>query len=546
MNSFSAHRPLAVGRRGLVSAAHPLAAQAGLRALMAGGNAVDAAVATAAALNVVEPQMSGIGGIGWMLIHLAKEKRTRVLNFSGRAPGRIDLSVFDSYQAKWEGIRTAVVPGNPAGWFEAHRTHGARPWKTLFDDAVRFAEEGFPISAHLRGMIELVGSRKLVKWPGAAATYLVDGMTPSEGWILRAPDLGKTLRAYAEGGAEWFYRGEPARRIGEYAHKHGGGLSADDLRDYAARWEEPIETSYHGRVYRTLPPNASAFQILQLLNMLEGDDLPALGHNSADYIHLFIEASKLAVTDRIHFGRDPDRGPVPVKGLLSKAYARELRRKIDMKRAAVVEGDRWNGNRPADALPPGDPLRHDSGLTTHFSVADEAGNVVACTQTNGSIFGSGAVVEGTGILLNNAMYWFEQDAGSASPNVAEPRRRFEMPLAPIQVFEGDRLVLSLGSPGSYGILQTTPQVLFNHFHFGANLQEAIEAPRVKVTEGRTITPEARIPEAVRNELTARGHNVKPYPDWSFEVGGFQGIRVLESGHFLGGADPRRDGAAVGF
>jgi gamma-glutamyltranspeptidase/glutathione hydrolase len=533
--------------RGMVAAGHPLAALAGVRVLMDGGNAVDAAVAVAAALNVCEPQMSGVGGIGWMLIFHAERGEGTVLNFSGRAPAAARDDVYTDYARRWEGAFTPVVPGNVAGWFEALKTYGTMPAERLFQDAIRYADEGIPATKHFCFMARFVAEKKLSKWPETAAVYLPNGRVPEPGEIITNKDLAGTLWTLSCEGPESFYRGPLAAAIGAFVRDRGGFLDASDLKDYVPAWEAPIETTYGDVTLRTIPPNASAFQLLEIFNLLEGHDLKALGHNSARYIHLLAEAGKLAVADRIAFGADPAFARVPVQGLISKAYAAERRKRLDPNRTAAVAGDRYNPAAPPDALPPGDPLRYDSGLTTHFSVADADGNVVAVTQTNGSIFGSGMTVPETGILLNNAAYWFEAGSAYPGPNRIEPKKRFEMPLAPVHVLREGRPILSLGTPGSYGILHTTTQMLLNVLVFGADIQEAIEAPRFKPTTGRTLAIEERIPEPVRAQLASMGHRLQPMGDWSFELGGGQGLTIdPETGAFLGGADPRRDGAAIGY
>jgi gamma-glutamyltranspeptidase/glutathione hydrolase len=545
--AFFSHRPAAAGMQGMVASGHPLASLAGLRVLQDGGNAIDAAVAVAAALNVCEPQMSGVGGIGWMLIFHAESGAGKVLNFSGRAPAAARANVYDTYQRRWEGAYTPVVPGNVAGWFEALRKYGTMPAERLFQDAIRYADEGIPATKHFCFMVNFVAEKKLSKWPETAEIFMPKGRVPQPGEIIAQKDLAGTLWTLSCEGAEAFYRSPLTASIGEFVQSKGGFLAESDLRAYETTWEEPIETSYRGLAIRTIPPNASAFQLLELFNLLEGYDLKALGHNTAKYIHLLAEAGKLAVADRIAFGADPEFAKVPLSGLISKPYAEMQRRRIDLARAAAVGGDRFNPNAPPDALRPGDPLRPDSGLTTHFSVADAEGNVVAVTQTNGSIFGSGMVVPETGVLLNNASYWFESDPAYAGPNRIEPKKRFEMPLAPVHVLRDGKPILSIGTPGSYGILHTTAQMILNVLEFGADIQEAIEAPRFKPVAGRTLAIEDRVPAAVRAELEGLGHQPQLMGDWCFELGGGNGLTIdPETGALFGGADPRRDGGAIGY
>jgi gamma-glutamyltranspeptidase/glutathione hydrolase len=289
-----------------------------------------------------------------------------------------------------------------------------------------------------------------------------------------------------------------------------------------------------------MPPPFSAFQMLETLNILEGFDVRGWGHNSVESLHHLIEAIKLASADRLAYAYSPD---VPIKGLLSKVYAASQRARIDPKRAAVSEGERHNPVRLAGQIEEGHPARFEHEQTTHFACADAEGTVVSVTQTLGMTFGSGFAVPGTGILLNDAHKWMDRDP--ASPNVVAPGRKGVTMMSPTQVFQDGRFALSIGTPGSYGILQTTAQMLLNVLEFGFNVQEAIEAPRVRIYRDRLLDAEARIPEGTRGALAERGHTVNTIEDWSWVVGGGQGIaRDPESGALMAGADPRRDGYAL--
>jgi gamma-glutamyltranspeptidase / glutathione hydrolase len=289
-----------------------------------------------------------------------------------------------------------------------------------------------------------------------------------------------------------------------------------------------------------MPPPFSAFQMLQTLNILEGHDVRGFGHNSVDYLHHLIEAVKLASADRLAYAYTD---AVPIGGLLSKRYAESQRARIDPKRAAVTEGERHNPRKLAQQVTEGHPAKFADEHTTHFACADASGMVVSVTQTLGVPFGSGFAVPGTGIVLNNILKWMDRD--SASPNVVRPGRKAGTMMSPTQVFRDGSFALSIGTPGSYGILQTTAQMLLNVLDFGMNVQEAIEAPRVRVYRDRLVDAEARITPDVRDGLAQRGHDVNPIADWSWIVGGGQGLmRDPESGAFMAGADPRRDGYAL--
>jgi gamma-glutamyltranspeptidase/glutathione hydrolase len=321
----------------------------------------------------------------------------------------------------------------------------------------------------------------------------------------------------------------------------GGWLTDADLAAFAPEWREPAAIAYRGWQVLSVPPPFSVFQMLQTLNILEGFDLRGFGHNSVEYLHHFIEAVKLASADRVAHGTT--RGVLPIAGLLSPRYAAERRRLIDPARAGVSGGERFSSERLPGEILPGHPADFTKEHTTHFAVADADGTVVTVTQTLGSVFGSGVMVPGTGMLLNDSLYWTDLDP--ASPALLRGGATLETRMSPTQVFRDDTFRLSIGTPGSFGILQTTPQMLLNVVEFGMAIQEAIEAPRVRVYRDRLVDVEGRIPPETREGLAGRGHQVNVIEDWSWVVGGGQGIvRDPESGALQGGADPRRDGYAL--
>jgi gamma-glutamyltranspeptidase/glutathione hydrolase len=542
---FQAHRPVVMGTRGVVAAAHPLAALTGVEMLQRGGNAVDAAVATAATLNVVEPFMSGLGGFGFLLFYEAATGQVRALNYSGYAPAAARPGRHND-DTKTTGLLAPLVPGNPAGWLTALETCGTLSRADVFAPAIRYATEGFPLT-HFGHRMFALNAPKLNLFPEAAAVYLRDGAAPLPGAVLRQPDLAETFRQIVEGGAEVFYRGAIAEALVSFCERYGGLITAEDLAEYAPEWQEPVRSTYRGCELVTMPPNSSGFQILATLNLLEGFDLPELGHNTAPYVHLLAEAMKLAVADRIAYGTDPNFKAIPVEGLISKEYAAARRALIDLHRAAPVEGERWNKTPPEGFLQPGQPELHTPGMTTHFAVIDAAGNAVSVTQTLGSGFGCGRVVEGTGIALNNGIHWFETDPDCPTPNLIAPRKRLEMPMAPTQVYRDGRFWFAVSTPGSYGILQTTTQMILNVVEFGASIQQAIEAPRFKTLVGTQLEVEERFPVDVCEGLEARGHEIVLAEPWSVSVGGAQGVMLdPASGARMGGGDPRRDGYAIAF
>ena len=537
----AANRPVAMGVNGMVSSAHPLASLAGVRVMLDGGNAFDAVVAVASTLNVVEPYMSGVGGIGLALAHIAKEGRVRALNFSGRMPKAATPDRFTK-EALEQGILAPLIPGNLAGWLTLHETYGTMDREPLFRQAIEYAERGFPIT-YVNSEIMQQTSASLRAFPKSAETMLDPaGRAHAPGTRLVWKDLANTLRNIAAHGADAFYRGEIAERIVQASKEMGGLFTMDDMADYDVEWQEPISVEYNGYRIFTTPPNSSGFQVLQTLKTMEGSQ-PS--YQTPDTLHRFMESVKLAVTDRIQWAGDPDYVTAPLAGLLSDEYAARQRKRIDMTAASRVRGERYADPSPDNPLRPGDPMQFDGGMTTHFAVADREGNVVSVTQTLGGGFGSSVTAGDTGIFLNNMGSYFEIVDGS--PNQIGPWKRVDFVVAPTQTFKDGKFHLSIGTPGGYGILQTTPQMLMNVLDYGMNVQQAIEAPRFKYTTGTCVVMEERFPWHVRRALESIGHQIEIVEPFSRSVGGAQGIHANhEQGTFQGGADPRRDGVSIGF
>jgi gamma-glutamyltranspeptidase/glutathione hydrolase len=531
----NAYRPVVMGTRGVVTSAHPLASMAGVRALLAGGNAVDAAVAVAAALNVVEPFMSGAGGIGLMLISRGRERH--VLDFIGCAPRAADAARCTDDELVG-GPKACATPGNPGGWLAALERFGSMDRGAVLAPAIEMAERGVPLTWKNVDFFEAAVAT-LGRSAEAQRLYLPHG-GPRAGAVVTYKDLAGTLRQVAEGGAEAFYRGPLARAIARAVREAGGGLGVADLAAFRPEWREPATIRYREYDVASMPPPFSAFQMLQTLNILEGLDLRAWGGDSVEYLHHLIEAIKLGTADRLAFAYAPD---VPIEGLLSKAYAAAQRARIDPARAGRSEGERFNRVRLPDEIREGHPAKFQDEHTTHFACADAAGTVVSVTQTLGVPFGSGFAVPGTGLVLNNILKWMDRDP--QSPNLVRPGRKAGTMMSPTQAFRDGAFAVSIGTPGSYGILQTTPQMLLNLLEFGLNVQEAIEAPRLRVYRDRLVDVESRVPAQTRAALEGRGHQVHAIDDWSWIVGGGQGIaRDPESGALMAGADPRRDGYAL--
>jgi gamma-glutamyltranspeptidase / glutathione hydrolase len=530
-----AYRPVIMGLRGAVTSAHPLASMAGVEILLAGGNAVDAAVAVAAALNVVEPYMSGIGGIGLMLLSRANGER-RVLDFIGRAPAAADRAAATEIDLGG-GPKSCATPGNLGGWLAALERFGSMPRGAVLGPAIAMAERGVPLSLKNTEFIHRA-RETLARSREAERLYLGHG-APRPGAVVSAKDLAGTLRQVAEGGAEVFYRGPIGAAIARSVQAAGGWLAEDDLAGFAPAWRAPVSVTYRDAEVVSMPPPFSAFQMLQTLNILEGYDVRGFGLNSEAYLHHLIEAIKLASADRLAYAYGDD---VPIRGLLSKAYAAAQRARLG-ESAAVSEGERYDPVRLPGQIGEGHPANFQHEQTTHFACADATGNVVSITQTLGVPFGSGFAVPGTGIVLNNILKWM--DLQPESPNALRPGRQAGTMMSPTQVFRDGAFALSIGTPGSYGILQTQAQMIANVLEFGLDVQEAIEAPRVRVYRDRLVDAEARIGADVRQALERRGHRVNDIGDWSWIVGGGQGIaRDPESGALMAGADPRRDGYAL--
>jgi gamma-glutamyltranspeptidase / glutathione hydrolase len=376
-----AYRPTVMGRRGAVASAHPLASMAGIEMLLAGGNAVDAAVAVASTLNVVEPFMSGAGGIGLMLISRGAERH--VLDFIGRAPRAADAARCTDDELVG-GPKSCATPGNLGGWLAALERFGSMDRQRVLAPAIGHAERGVPLTFKNVEFFEQARAT-LGRSKEAARLYLGQG-APRAGAITTYKELATTLREVAEGGADAFYRGPIAARIARAVGEAGGWLTEADLADFTPEWREPATIPYRGHRVYSMPPPFSAFQMLQTLNVLEGYDVGGWGHNSVDYLHHLIETVKLASADRLAYAYS---GDVPITGLLSKRYAESQRARIDPKRAAVSEGERHSRERLANQVAEGHPAKFADEQTTHFACADGSGMVVSVTQTLGMPFGSG-------------------------------------------------------------------------------------------------------------------------------------------------------------
>ena len=524
-------RPTIASRHGMVAAAHPLAAAAGARVLSNGGNAFDAAAATAATLNVVEPYMSGLAGQGVATCYIASEKRVRSLDFMSRIPRKFPLEKLTNREQVLRGPVAVGAPGNLAGWCEMVASYGTRKLDELFAPAIGIARDGFPLIEfnveELRGAAgELRGHAAL--YPEWSRTYLegISGGAPAPGAILQQPDLAATLEALASEGPKLMYGGALGREVIDRLGALGGCLTMEDLLDAKATWVDPVAAPYRGRTVHVPPPPCEAFQHLLTLRILEGFDLGRLAHNGADHLDSVLRAIRLAAGVRIATGVP---SPQKLAELLSDGHVESLRARV--RNGQPIEGPTEQWTAPKS-----------EGHTTSFSTADRHGNMVCVTQSLGSVFGSGVVVPGTGVCLNNFLYW--ADVTPTSPNRVKQGDAMPVCVAPSIVTQDDKPVLALGTPGSYGILQTQAQAMVHYIDFGLPLQQAIEAPRARLTDGRAVMLESRVDRSVHEELRARGHALTSGPDWTMRVGGMQGVAVDANGTFTGGCDPRRDGYCV--
>jgi gamma-glutamyltranspeptidase len=530
------YRPLIIGRRGAVAANHPLAAQAGLLALRAGGNAIDAAVATAATLAVVEPMMSGLGGDGFYQVFEQASGRAVIFNGSGPAP---EAATPERYTRGIPriGPLSISVPGALAGIAAMHRSFGRLPWCDLFTEAITFARDGFAATPHY---CHLTGDYRATLGidPRSAATFLTDGEAPPVGNPIVQPDLARTLEEIASDGAETFYRGPLARRLAAGLEAAGALLSAADLAEFAAETQEPIAIDYRGFTVLEAPPNSTGFVLLEELKILEHFDLAAMGLLSADSVHAMVEAKKLAFADRERWGADPRTVAAPLAELLSGAYTARLAANIDMRRAAQI--------RVAAAA---------DGDTTYFCTADADGNAVSGVQSINSGYGSGVIAGDTGILLNNRMAYWHLETGH--PNRLRPGRRVRHTMNPPLVLKDGALWCVFGTPGADNQVQINMQVLTAMIDFGLDPQQAAELPRwTSNVPGQyanwphdgevALTMERRFPDAVRAELARRGHPLKTVGDLEGPCSVEIIRRDAATGTLLAGSDPRRDGWALAW
>ena len=512
---------------GMVAASQPLASAAALRVLQDGGNAVDAAITAAAVLNVVEPNSTGIGGDMFALVYMQQDGKPVGLNGSGWAGSKASVDFFKSRnlaQIPLFGMHSVSVPGAVAGWYKLHQKYGKLPMTRILAPAIEYAEKGFPVSDIIADQWKHPEQR-LRATPDAARFLLLDGRAPRHGELFKMPELACTLRLIAESGRDAFYKGDIAKNIVEFSDKHDGMLTLDDFAAFDAQWIEPVTTSYHGHDVYELGAQTQGITALEMLNILEGYDLKALGHNSVEHLHLMIEAKKLAFADRDAYIADPDKVNVPAARLISKEYAAERRKLIS----------------PNQAMAFPRPGIREIGDTVYLTVVDKDRNAVSFINSLYESFGSGLVAGNTGVVLHNRAALFVLDP--KHPNVIAPRKRPFHTLIPGMVLKDRKPFFSFGVMGADNQPQGHVQALVNLIDFGMDVQQAGEAPRFRHS-GDEVLLESAFDAAVRSGLTQKGHHVTgAIGAW----GGYQGILIdPRSGVLMGGSDPRKDGLAIGW
>ncbi len=537
-----------VALNGIVAASQPLAAEVGLDVLKAGGNAIDAAIAANAMLGLVEPMSCGIGGDLFVIVWDAKSHRLYGLNASGRSPYAMSAELLKQRglgSIPGSGPLAWSVPGCVDGWHQLLKRFGRAPGEAgsgkladLLAPAIHYAESGFAVSQIIGAGWQ--GAATAVKEHPSMAAYLAHGRAPKGGDIFKNADLARTYRLLAAGGRDAFYRGEIARRIVGYSQRAGGLFTMRDFEDHTSTWVDPVSTTYRGCTVWEMPPNGQGIAVLEMLNLLESFDLKSLGHNSAAYLHLFVEAKKLAYADRARFYADPEMAKVPVAQLTSKEYAARQRPRIDLGRAAQV-------------APPGDPYAIAADETIYLTVVDKDRNAVSFIQSNFGAWGSKEVPDHLGFVLQNRGQSFSMDP--AHPNFVRPHKRPFHTIIPGFVTRDGKPLFSFGVMGGDMQPQGQVQVLCNVIDFGMNVQEAGDAARCRhhgspspmggeMTTGGEVALESGIGPEVRAALAAMGHKVIA------DVGGFGGYQGIlidpDTGVLHGATEARKDGCAAGY
>jgi len=522
-------RSMVITTYGIVATSHVQASQAGAQVLARGGSAVDAAIAANAVLGVTEPMMNGIGGDLFAIYWDAKTDKLYGLNSSGWAPQGLTpahLKARDVTKMPYQGIDAVTVPGAVAGWNALHERFGKAPWKDLFQPAIFYADKGYPVPELISGFWA-EAPQIFAHDPEGQRVYLLNGKPPAVGQVFRNPDLAKSLHLIAESGASAFYRGEVARAILATSQSLGGTMAADDLAQFSPEWVEPISTKYRDWTVYELPPNGQGMAALEMLNIMETSPASPDGPLSVAELHKKIEAMKLAYADLARYNADPRFAKVPVKGLLSKEYAKDRAKLIDPNKANC---------EPMAGEPP-------TSETTYLTVIDREGNIVSLIQSNYAEFGSGITVRGMGFALQNRGALFSLDP--SSPNVLAPRKRPFHTIIPAFMERGDQHI-GFGIMGGANQPLAHAQFVSNVADYGMNIQAALENARFTVSpkRGCNIVIESRVKPEVRDKLTAMGHQLQVEREYSTAMGRGQAVmNDLKTKVHYGASDARADGSA---
>ena len=528
-----------IAEHGMVATSHPLATQVGIDILKKGGNAIDAAIAANAAIGLMEPTGNGIGGDLFAILWIEKDKKLYGLNASGRSPKDLTLDYF-----KTEGITKipaygplpVSVPGCVDGWFEMHDKFGKLAMKKILDPAIRYAEDGFPVT-ELVSYYMHIASKTFNKYPNFKETYAIDGLIPKKGQLFKNPDLANTLRVIAKQGRKGFYEGEIAQTISKFIIDQGGFLSYNDLKSHKSDWVEPVSSNYRGYDVWELPPNGQGIAALQILNLLEQFDIGSMGFGSAEYIHHFVEAKKIAFADRAKYYADMDFNKIPVEYLISKEYANKRRGEI-------------NGTKAARIVKAGDI---ENGDTIYLTVADNEGNMVSLIQSNYRGMGSGMIPPGLGFMLQDRGELFSLEEGHY--NVYEPQKRPFHTIIPAFITKDGNPYISFGLMGGAMQPQGHAQIVINLIDFEMNLQEAGDAPRIRhvsnqqptggeMLDGGQLSLESGFEYKEIRKLMTYGHTI------IFSLGSFGGYQAImfdkENNVYIGASESRKDGSAMGY
>ena len=528
-----------IASNGMVATSHPLASQVGIDILKNGGNAIDAAIAANAAIGLMEPTGNGIGGDLFAIIWIEKEKKLYGLNASGRSPSDLDLDFFktNNYSSiPAYGPLPVSVPGCVDGWFELNERFGSMKMSDILKPAIEYAENGFPVTELVSYYMELA-SNNFIKYPNFKETYFIDGASPKKGELFKNIHLANTLRVIASEGRKGFYEGEIAKIISEFIQEQGGFLSYNDLKNHKSEWVEPVSTNYRGYDVWELPPNGQGIAALQILNLLEGFDIKSMGFGSAEYIHHFVEAKKIAFADRAKYYADPDFNKIPTQYLISKEYSNKRRAEI-------------NPNKAAKSV---QAVNLENGDTIYLTTADSDGNMVSLIQSNYRGMGSGMVPPGLGFMLQDRGELFSLEEGHF--NVYEPNKRPFHTIIPAFITKNNKPYVSFGLMGGAMQPQGHAQIVINLIDFGMNLQEAGDAPRIRhqsseqptggfMKDGGQLAIEQGFDYKEIRELIKKGHNII-YDLGSF--GGYQAIMIdYISKIYFGASESRKDGSAIGY